>query len=212
MYRSSKTDELIRNWRKVTFKYLIGRFWIDLLASLPVELIQLMISFEQIQFIGMLKLIRLLRLGRMITFLRASIKWKFGMKMLVVILLMVLSVHLFNCAWYYIIVTDKTWYPPKDLDFKKSIVFSEDEPLISRYVLVYYYAMLTLQAAELLPSTNLELITSILLILIGVILLGMAIGEITELMSAINKKEREKTEELDIIQQVMYGLRIPEPI
>ena len=56
-----------------------------------------------------------------------------------------------------------------------------------------------LQTVELIPSTNTELIFAILLVFLGTIVLGITIGQFTDLLSAIQRKEREKTEEMDII-------------
>lgn len=123
MYRDSRTDELVQNWKKITFRYVFyGRFWIDLLASLPVEVLELVLG-SNAQFIRLIKLIRLLRLGRMITFMRANRQFKFGMKIVQLIFLLLLSIHWINCSWYYIVVREKDWFPSKDLDFKETIVF-----------------------------------------------------------------------------------------
>lgn len=77
---------------------------------------------------------------------------------------------------------------------------------------MYYYAMLTLVANELLPTNELEVWVGIWLVFAGILILGLTIGEFASLLSAITKKERERTEELDIIAGVMLQLKIPEEI
>jgi hypothetical protein len=62
---------------------LYGRFGIDLVASMPLELVTLIFGTTDsgnLKFLSMLKMVRLLRLGRMITFLKANQKLKFSMK------------------------------------------------------------------------------------------------------------------------------------
>lgn len=43
-YRDSKTDELIMDPKAIAINYLKGRFWIDFLATLPLEYIALIFS------------------------------------------------------------------------------------------------------------------------------------------------------------------------
>jgi len=38
-FLDSKTDELILDSRKIAINYLKGRFWVDVLATLPLEYI-----------------------------------------------------------------------------------------------------------------------------------------------------------------------------
>jgi hypothetical protein len=74
-YIDSKTEDLIDDGTRIAKNYVYnGRFLIDLLASMPLEAVSLFIpvSEENLKFLGMLKLIRLLRLGRMITYLKTN--------------------------------------------------------------------------------------------------------------------------------------------
>jgi len=42
VYRDSKTDDEIYDWKKIAIRYIFfGRFFIDFLASLPVEIFEL---------------------------------------------------------------------------------------------------------------------------------------------------------------------------
>lgn len=84
-YIDSKTEEVIRDSKKMAFHYIFrGRFFIDLAASIPAGEIYVAIdenrSTSSLKFLAMLKLIRLLRLGRMITYLRMNQTFKFGMR------------------------------------------------------------------------------------------------------------------------------------
>ena len=81
--------------------------------------------------------------------------------------------------------SDKTWFPPKDLDFRETGAYTTDK--LSRYNLFYYYAAIILVGSEILPTDNTELLVSILLILLGTIFIGMIIGEFASILSAITK-------------------------
>ena len=86
-YVDSRTDELVEEPKKITANYLKGRFWVDLVASCNFDLI-FMILFPDMgdsaltSLFGMLKLVRLLRLGRMVTYLSKSKSAKLGAMMI----------------------------------------------------------------------------------------------------------------------------------
>ena len=77
----------MENPKKITTNYLKGRFWIDLLASCNFDLIFLILFPDMgdnavTSLFGMLKLVRLLRLGRMVTYLSKSKSAKLGAMMI----------------------------------------------------------------------------------------------------------------------------------
>lgn len=81
----SKTGTEVTSGLKVAFWYVFyGRFFIDLGASLPLELIVVVILRKELtgglKFLGLLKLVWLLRLGRIITYLKIKSNYKTGFK------------------------------------------------------------------------------------------------------------------------------------
>ena len=81
---------------KIAKRYFFyGRFGVDLIASMPLEVIGLLpiTSSGNLKFLGMLKMVRLLRLGRMITFLKANQKLKFSMKIFQLIFFLLITMH-----------------------------------------------------------------------------------------------------------------------
>jgi hypothetical protein len=101
-YKDPKTDDLVFDSKRIAINYLKGRFWIDLLASLPLEYIILLFSessSQQLKFFGMLKLVRLLRLGRIVTYLKMNSNFKFGMKLIQLLFMLLLIIHWCTCLW-----------------------------------------------------------------------------------------------------------------
>ncbi|CAI2365644.1 unnamed protein product [Moneuplotes crassus] len=213
MYRNSHTDELVKDGKKIAINYILyGRFGVDLVASMPLEVVVLIIpsSTVDLRFLGMLKLVRLLRLGRLITLLRANQKLKFSLKFGQLIFFILMIMHWINCLWYFVTESNKTWFPPKDLDYRVTSAYTTDS--LSAYNMFYYYACIILVGSEILPTDNTELLVSTLLLFLGTIFIGMIIGEFASLLSALTKKDREKSEEVDIISTIMLNLRLPEKI
>ena len=65
-YIKESTNEEIFDLKKIAIQYMKGRFWIDLLASVPVDFVTLVINSGSgdsfiFRLFGLLKLIRLLR-------------------------------------------------------------------------------------------------------------------------------------------------------
>lgn len=74
MYWNSMTDEIMNNWKMSAIRYIFyGRFFIDVAASFPTEILKYIVGNDKwYKLIGLLKLIRILWLGRMISFLWAN--------------------------------------------------------------------------------------------------------------------------------------------
>ena len=191
---------------------LYGRFGVDLVASVPVEVVTLMFqsASSNFKFLGMLKLVRLLRLGRMITFLKANQKLRFSMKLGQLVFFVFLLNHWVACVWYFVTARDQEWFPPKDLDFRQTGAYSESP--LERYNLFFYYGVIILVGTEVLPRDDTELVVATVLIFAGTVFVGVVIGEFALLLATITKKERLISEEVDLINGVMLGLRIPEAI
>lgn len=155
-------------------------------------------------------MVRLLRLGRMITFLKANQKLKFSMKFGQLLFFLVLIIHWINWIWFYTVNINETWYPPKDLDSKVTKAYSASGS--TQYILFYYYGVITLVGNELLPTVYYELLCALFLVFLATVVIGLVIGEFTYLMSNFTKSQREANEELDIINTLMVNLRLSEEL
>ena len=82
-YVNSKTGREVYSLKQIALHYLSGRFWVDLLASVPFELLLSPFVRNQdtlLQIFGLMKLVRLLRLGRIITYMSFHQGFKVGAK------------------------------------------------------------------------------------------------------------------------------------
>lgn len=83
-YMNPKTGTEVIEFKKIVANYVFaGRFWVDLAASVPFEL--LLGSFVSsnslmFQIFGLLKLVRLLRLGRILTYMKFKTNLKIGFR------------------------------------------------------------------------------------------------------------------------------------
>ena len=79
IYIDARSEQVVSDSKKICWNYLKGRFIIDLLASIPFDSLASISAYfardgqvidsSTSEFLSMLKLTRLLRLGRMISYI-----------------------------------------------------------------------------------------------------------------------------------------------
>jgi hypothetical protein len=129
-YVNEKTGITVSNPTRIVKNYLFkGRFFVDLLASIPFDkVLPTSDNPEDTQtatVLGLLKMVRLLRLGRIITFMKFKQGVKIGFRIFQLLFLLLLLVHWIGCIWFLIINTEEQdWIPPKDLDSQTTTFFT----------------------------------------------------------------------------------------
>ena len=116
-YLDPKTDEYVMVPNKIAKNYFKTRFWIDLVATLPMEKFAGLnpnLNPKTLKFLSMIKLVRLLRLSKIINYLKMSSHFKHGMKIVQLLMMLLLVIHWTACFWYVVALTSITWLPPKD--------------------------------------------------------------------------------------------------
>jgi hypothetical protein len=66
---------------------------------------------------GLLKLIRVLRLNRIIMYLNLRQDIKASIKLLKLIFFLLMYVHFMGCVWFFIVSMNKSWIPHSDFIF-----------------------------------------------------------------------------------------------
>lgn len=213
-YVNSKTGTEVISPKKVFINYAFhGRFFIDLLASIPFELIVEFIlpnnSFS-FQLFGLLKLIRLLRLGRIITYMKFKQGLKIGFRIFQLLFFLLLLVHWIGCIWYMLVSAEDSWVPPKDLDSGITNFYRINS--FRQYTVVFYYAILLIVGNESAPKTTEQTIFSSLVVIMGAIVTAFIFGNMAALMATINKKDSHFQEQLDFVTTTMRSIKLPEEI
>ena len=71
------------------------------------------INQKWVQLLGVLKLGRLLRLGKIISLMNADEDLKAGLRIFKMILFLFVYLHCFTCTWWLIIDYDQAWVTPQ---------------------------------------------------------------------------------------------------
>jgi len=213
-YVNSKTGTEVINSRKIMLNYAFhGRFFIDLLASIPFELIVSIVlpnTEFSFQVFGLLKLVRLLRLGRIITYMKFKQGLKIGFRIFQLLFFLLLLVHWIGCIWYILVRSKDSWLPPKDLDSGDTNFYEISN--LRQYTVVFYYAILLIVGNESAPKSTEQTIFSSLVVIMGAIVTAFIFGNMAALMATINKKDSHFQEQLDFVSTTMRSIKLPEDI
>ena len=99
-YLHEKTGDEISDPKKIAKKYIKTRFWIDLAASIPLDFMALLFfsssNSNELQLISLLKLVRVLRLNRIITYMNTRDDIKLSLKLIKLIFFLILYLHCFG--------------------------------------------------------------------------------------------------------------------
>jgi len=116
-YYDDQSGEEILDKQTIVWNYLTGRFFIDLMATIPFDSIAFAITRKRSEILplfSLLKLIRVTRLGRIIEKMNVKEDTKLAMKLAQIIFFLIMYIHILGCVWYKIVKTDESWQAPLD--------------------------------------------------------------------------------------------------
>lgn len=92
-----ETGEEVSDPFRIAYHYFKGKFWIDLLASIPFDFFSVLFIDSGNSFIlelfGLLKLVRILRLSRLITYMNLQDDVKMSLKLAKLIFFLIMYIH-----------------------------------------------------------------------------------------------------------------------
>ena len=173
-----RTNDPITDTRAIAIHYVLkGRFFVDFLATLPLEFIgdikNVHISKSTLKLIGLIKLTRLLRLGRIITYIRMSKSFKHGIKIFMTGVYLFLIIHWIDCAAYYVFMLDNDWLPPNCVIPDETTIYDN---YADGYFTLFYYGSLALMSNDSLPHSTLEYVFNTIFVFVGSVSLGILVG------------------------------------
>lgn len=127
----STQEEVIKE-KAIAIQYLKGRFWIDLLASIPFDYLMFLFSSGNtfyLNFFRLLKLFRILRLSKLIAYLNLRNEIKSSLRIIKLMFFLILFLHCLGCSWFFIAQQKEQWIPPLDYVFVKTEIYTESNLL-----------------------------------------------------------------------------------
>lgn len=208
-----KTGNEIIEPKEIAIAYLKGRFWIDLLATIPFDTFaELMFSQKGslLSIFSLLKLVRVLRLNRIIQLMKVTNEVKLSLKLAKLVFFLSMYLHCLGCLWYYIVQDDEKWLPPLDYVYVTTNFYNES--IIFRYLSSVYHAVNTLVGNEIGPRTELQMIVLITCLVMGTIINANIVGELSVILTKLNRKATIFQAKLDTANEAMRHLGLPEKL
>lgn len=127
-YINQKTGYEVAIGRLIALNYVMNwRFYFDLISVAPIETIYNFAVDENyvsanannkyiFRILDFLKLFRLLRLYKIITYMKINREIKTGFRLFLLLGSLLLLVHWISCIWYLVVV-NSDWVPPMDADY-----------------------------------------------------------------------------------------------
>ena len=134
---------------------------------------------------SMMKIIRVLRLSRLITYLNSAEDIKLTLKLTQTIFLILLYIHITACLWYLIIKQEDNWEPGQGLA-ENFMVYG----IFDKVFITIYSSILALQGNDIYPASLLQYFISGQLLLYGAILQATMFGQVAGIVQSMSKKSQ----------------------
>ncbi|OQR87188.1 Voltage-gated Ion Channel (VIC) Superfamily [Achlya hypogyna] len=216
------TGHVYYNKQHIAIAYLKGWFILDFISTVPIANIAALVDptlnasalltariFRGSKLIRLLKIARIRKIGVMIA------KWEeevFANQSLLSLLKIICFVsflaHLVACVWFYTATTSTySWasaagYMADHHAHKQTL----------QYLASLYWALVTMATVgygDIVPKTKPELVIAMFVMVIGVVMFGYVIGNITALVDNLNASSRMQSERLTAIKEYNIARGIP---
>jgi hypothetical protein len=112
-YVDNRTGLEVIDLKSLARYYFYGQFTIDFLATVPFDTFAEIVLGEAgfFKFLGALKLVRVMRLSKIITYLRSTEETKATLQLFKLIFYLIMYVHCFGCIWWLVVSGSSVWIP-----------------------------------------------------------------------------------------------------
>ena len=139
--------------------------------------------------VSFLKLVRLLRINRIIVFLRINKEVKAGLKLAKLMFFLFLYAHTVACMWFYLITAENVWRHPFDWIYPPEMeVMLYTESTTYKYLVSIYTSFMYLWANDVFPQTSAEILMAATVNFLSMFVIGLTFGEMLVLFYEINAK------------------------
>ena len=161
-------DTEIWHCKKVSKHYLEGRFTVDLVSTIPFELILSWFlernQADRFKLLSLFKLIRMLRLSHIITVMNLHKDAKLIFKLFKLFFFLLMYIHCLTCLWWFEVQQEGIWIAPMNgIDSSKivkemlpqlNLYSTEQQGRLYQYAFSFYSTLLYILGNDLFPRTS----------------------------------------------------------
>ena len=212
-FTNSKTGEEIFDLKQIAINYLKARFWIDLISSIPFNILTLIIIQENLNSVffkmfSLFKLMRVLRLSRIVMYMNLKDNAKMSLKLVKLLFFIIMYLHWQGWAWYMIVKVNETWIPP--LDYVYIVTNLYDDTVSMKYFTSLYHSTLLLAGGDIGPRREVQLTFCIVALIVWAIINANIFGNLAVLISSMNRKSSLFQDKIDTVNTAMKNMKLPE--
>jgi Ion transport protein/Cyclic nucleotide-binding domain len=214
-FRHNGTE--ISDRKKISAHYLKTFFPIDLLASVPFELLFVFHSEAAAGTVSLIVLIRILRLLRVSRMYLIFNRWQntgwmnpSGLRIARFLTLITLLIHLLACMWFQVAAIEDY---PKD----SWVVLSgiKDAEVSSQYIRALYWTittMTTIGYGDITPSRDLEYIVAMVIMLLGASMYAFIIGNVASLLNHLDYGKANHWQRMETVTEYLRSRQVPKTL
>lgn len=205
-----ETGDEVFDPKRTGKRYLRSRFTVDLLSTIPFDTIALIFSSSSspiLQLFSLLKLVRISRLGIIIERMNVTQDMKNALKLFKLIFVIIIYIHCLACLWYVIVTMHAEWRPP--LEYVNPDANFYESSLANKYFITLYNAVLMLTGNDILPRGTFQVAFVTCFITIGAIINANIFGNLSLIISDLNKKSAEFQGQIDTANTAMKNMKLP---
>jgi potassium voltage-gated channel Eag-related subfamily H protein 7 len=211
-YVDSYTHDTIMDVRLTSSRYLFSFFAVDLVASIPTELISLLTNNSELGDVRVIKALRMIKIFRLVRLLRLdALKSVEGeasnpgvLRLFKLFCVFMFVLHLVACGYWFLAreegLGSDDWVPPADLMNKG---FTE------QYAFAFHWAILVTIGNDAKPVTYNEHVYSGCIMLAGIAVFASIIGGASSLLSNLDLSAQAQKQQMDSINQYLRFRRVP---
>mmetsp|Transcript_220 Transcript_220/g.487 ORF Transcript_220/g.487 Transcript_220/m.487 type:complete len:680 (-) Transcript_220:158-2197(-) len=215
---SDENGTEVRSLRRIVWRYVKGHFFINLIASLPMEVLKPVInSIFANQEVGVNKalrlarlervsrisrLVRLTRLTKLVSIVKTNPHWLYlqslrGVRVVNFLSFLCLTVHLGACGWYLVASLHKypetTWVERRGLIEKRQGVLHAVEPPGVQWLTACYFILTlitTVGFGDMSAITTWEILYVLFAMLGGSLVNSLILSEVITVLQSVDRKAR----------------------
>lgn len=216
-YLDNEAETWVTDKRLIARNYMSCWFWIDVAATVPFDQIVGAFSSQDgnLSTIRVIRIVRLLRLFKIQRILKQNETFEVLFHPLVYNSVTLLSqifiiAHVVACFWHYITLSDdinahfpNTWV---------QVYGYADKSTRERYVASLYYVfvtMMTVGYGDICPVNELERFYAIMTMLVGTIVFGGLVSQVTQLVQTRNPHQQKYNEQVREFKDFVANLSLP---
>ena len=152
-YINEQNGAEIRALNGMAKHYLANAFFIDLVSTLPFDFIgEALFNTKSatVKVFGALKLIRVLRLNKIIAYLRSTEELKAFLKLIKLTFFLIIYLHCMGCICWFIVSRDEVWIPPAHFN-EGNLYMVYDQDIYYRYFFSLYISIYLTTGHDIAP-------------------------------------------------------------